>query len=100
MEIEVSAVFQEFADTHLTGHGLEAYRLQRKEILAFKKPQGHFRRVIKLGGKVLIIEYYLSLKLETLYILAGHLVAAGSKREKEEKIIKEYIAKIKGMEEE
>ena len=42
MEIEVSAVFQEFADTHLAGHGLEAYRLQRKEILAFEEPQGHF----------------------------------------------------------
>ena len=100
MEIEVSTNFQEFADVYLIGHGLEAHLKQRLEITRLKEPQGHFRRVIKLGGKVLIIEYYLSLKLDTLYVLSGHMVKAGEKREKEQKLIKEYISKIKEMEEE
>jgi hypothetical protein len=33
-------------------------------------------------------------------VLSGHLVKVGEKREKEQKIIKEYIFKIKELEEE
>lgn len=99
MEIEVSTNFKEFADTHLVGTGFEAYLLQRKEIIALKEPQGHSQRLMKLGGRVLIIEYYLSLKLDTLYVLSGHLVKAGDKRDKEQKLVKEYISQIKKLEE-
>lgn len=99
MEIEISPLFQEFANTHLVGPGLEAYLLQRKELMALKEPQGYSRRLMKLGGRVLIIEYYLSLKLDTLYVLSGHLVKAGEKRDKEQKIVKEFISEIKKMEE-
>lgn len=98
MDIEVSALFQEFADTHLVGPGFEAYLLQRKVMIDFKEPVGFSRRVIKLGGKVLVIEYYLSAKLDTLYVLSGHLVKAGEKREKEQKVIREYVTQIKRME--
>jgi hypothetical protein len=59
MEIEVSAHFQEFADSHLVGPGMQAYLQQGKGILNLKEPQGYSRRLMKLGGRVLIIEYYL-----------------------------------------
>jgi len=55
---------------------------------------------MKLGGKVFVIEYFLSLKLDTLYVLSGHLVRAGEKREKEQKVVRDYVMKIKAMEEE
>ena len=100
MEARESPLFVEFVDTHLVGAGFEAYLLQQKAILTVKEPSGHFQRLMKLGGRVLVIEYYLSEKLDTLYVLSGHVVKAGEKREKERKVIKEFISEIKELEEE
>ena len=98
MEAEESPLFVEFADSHLVGTGFEAYLLQQKAILTAQGPSGHFQRLMKLDGKVLMIEYYLSEKLNTLFVLSGHIVKAVEKREKERKTVKGFITRIKELE--
>lgn len=100
MKTAESPIFVQFSRVHLIGGGFSAYLQQQKAILAAREPNGHFGRIIKASGKVFVIEYYLSEKLDTLYTLSGHLVRAGDKREQERKDVREFIAGIRELEEE
>jgi hypothetical protein len=100
MEVSETTLFHEFASGHLIGIGFASYEVQRKSILNMGEPVGHFQRIIKLSGRVAMIDYYLSEKLDTLFVLSGHIVRAGDKREKEQKAIREYISIIRSQEEE
>jgi hypothetical protein len=99
MEVKESPFFVEFVDSVLGGGGFNSYLYQRESILNEKEPEGHFLRLLKFSGKVAVIEYYLSLKVDTLFVLSGHLVKAGDKRDKEKRFLKQYISEIKKLEE-
>ena len=99
MDVKESPFFVEFVSSVLGGGGFNSYLYQRQTILRDKEPEGHFQRLLKFSGKVAVIEYYQSLELDTLFVLSGHLVKAGDTREKEKRLLREYISEIKKFEE-
>jgi hypothetical protein len=97
-ETKESPFFQGFADNIMTGEEFKAYLVQAKELANEGEPEGHLERLIKAKSRTVQIDYYLSTKLCTLFVLTAHIVRAGEPRTKEKKALQEYLGEIKRWE--
>lgn len=98
MKYELMPFFRDFRDNVMDRREYELFRVQALGLAQAKERTGHFDKVLKMPKRVLVVNYYLSLKLETLFILTAHITRAGEPREKEVEAIKGYVSKIKNLE--
>lgn len=98
MQVRLMPFFQEFADSVMTGKEYNAFRVQARSLVEEKDRNRHFEKVIKGPGRVLVVNYYLSLKLNALFVLTAHIQRGGEPREKEELALRKYIEQLKALE--
>lgn len=79
-------------------HGKEytAYDVQLKKLLLEKSEKGLFEKTIQAENRILCINYYMSHKLDALFVLTAHIVRKGEPRPKEIEALKKYIQEIEG----
>jgi hypothetical protein len=90
--------FQEFADSVMTGKEYGLFRVQALALAFEKDRTRHFEKVVKGPNRVLVVNYYLSLKLNALFVLTAHIQRGGEPREKEKQALQKYIAELKALE--
>jgi hypothetical protein len=98
MQIKLMAFFEEFADSVMTGKEYDLFRVQAIALAFEKDRTRHFEKVIKGPNRVLVLNYYLSLKLDALFVLTAHIQRGGEPREKEKQALQKYIAELKTLE--
>jgi hypothetical protein len=98
MKIQRMPFFHDFAEKIMDGSEFGIYRVQALSLAAAKDRAGFFEKIIKGSKRVLVVNYYLSLKLDTLFILTAHITRAGEPREKEKESLQKYITEIKLLE--
>jgi len=90
--------FQEFADSVMTGKEYGLFRVQALALAFEKDRTRHFEKVVKGPNRVLVVNYYLSLKLNALFVLTAHIQRGGEPREKEKQALQKYIVELKALE--
>jgi hypothetical protein len=98
MQIKLLGFFQEFADSVMTGKEYGLFRVQALALAFEKDRTRHFEKVVKGPNRVLVVNYYLSLKLNALFVLTAHIQRGGEPREKEKQALQKYIAELKALE--
>ncbi len=98
MQIKLMGFFQEFADSVMTGKEYGLFRVQALALAFEKDRTRHFEKVIKGPDRVLVVNYYLSLKLNALFVLTAHIQRGGEPREKEKQALQKYIEELKALE--
>ena len=98
MQIKLMGFFQEFADSVMTGNEYGLFRVQALALAFEKDRTRHFEKIIKGPNRVLVVNYYLSLKLGALFILTAHIQRGGEPREKEKQALQKYIVELKALE--
>src|SRR5208283_5832408 len=77
MQIRLMPFFQEFADSVMTGKEYGLFRVQAIALAHEKDRTRHFEKVIKAPDRVIVVNYYLSFKLNTLFVLTAHIQRGG-----------------------
>jgi hypothetical protein len=98
MQIKLMGFFQEFADSVMTGKEYGLFRVQALALAFEKDRTRHFEKVVKGPNRVLVVNYYLSLKLNALFVLTAHIQRGGEPREKEKQALQKYIVELKALE--
>jgi len=98
MEVRLMPFFQRFADTIMTGKEYEVFTHQSSSLAREKNPVGCFGRLIRAGKRIIVINYYMSAKLDTLFAMTVHIQRAGEPRDLETKALVECIQQVKDLE--
>lgn len=98
MQIKLMGFFQEFADSVMTGKEYGLFRVQAVALASEKDRTRHFEKVIKGPDRILVVNYYLSPKLNALFVLSAHIQRGGEPREKEKQALRKYIMELKALE--
>jgi len=98
MQIKLMEFFQEFADSVMTGKEYGLFRVQALALAFEKDRTRHFEKVIKGPDRVLVVNYYLSFKLNALFVLTAHIQRGGEPRVKEKQALQKYIEELKALE--
>jgi len=98
VQIRLMPFFQEFADSVMEGKEYDAFRVQARSLAFEKDRTRHFEKVIKGPSRVLVVNYYLSFKLDALFVLTAHIQRGGEPREKEKQALQKYIEELKALE--
>lgn len=98
MQIQLMEFFQEFADSVMTGKEYGLFRVQALALAFEKDRTRHFEKVVKGSNRVLVVNYYLSVKLNALFVLTAHIQRGGEPREKEKQALQKYIVELKALE--
>jgi hypothetical protein len=94
MKTQESYFFGKFFDGIMHGKEYAAYDIQTKKLTLEKSEKGHFIRNIQAENRTLCINYYMSHKLDTLFVLTAHIVRKGEPRPKEVEALKKYVEEI------
>jgi hypothetical protein len=78
------------------GREFPAYDIQAKKLTLEKSEKGHFEKLIQSENRTLCINYYMSHKSNTLFVLTAHIVRKGEPRPKELEALKKYVEEIEG----
>ncbi len=70
--------FGKFFNDIMHGREVPAYDIQTKKLTLEKTEKGHFAKNIEAENRTLCINYYMSHKLDTLFVLTAHIVRKGS----------------------
>jgi len=100
MELRAMPFFEDFSNAILTGKEYEVYLHQGMSLAKEKAHAGHFQRLIRVGPRIIVINYYMSLKLDALFAMTGHLQRTGEPRDKEKKALAVYLRQFKELERE
>jgi hypothetical protein len=98
MEYRVMPYFRNFRDNIMDREELDLLRFQVLGLAYAKDRSGFFDKILKGEKRVLVVNYYLSFKLDALFVLTAHITRAGEPREKEKEAIQKYLAEIKSLE--
>ncbi len=99
MEYRPSKLFNAFCDTVVDAKEWEAYRILYKKFLKEQNQQGHFKALITGEKRTLKIEFYMSHKLNSLFVLVAYISRAGEPRKSVADALKEQLEVIKELEE-
>lgn len=94
MKTHESEFFGKFFNDIMHGREVPAYDIQTKKLTLEKKEKGHFTKNIEAENRTLCINYYMSHKLDTLFVLTAHIVRKGEPRPKELEALKKYVEEI------
>ena len=94
MKPQESEFFGKFFFGVMHGKEYAAYDVQVKKLTLEKSEKGYFERTIKAENRELCITYYMSHKLDTLFVLTAHIVRKGEPRPKELEALKKYVEEI------
>jgi hypothetical protein len=98
MQVKLMPFFQEFADSIMTGKEYDLFRVQALALADEKDRLRHFEKVIKGPDRVLVLNYYRSIRLNALFVLTAHIQRGGEPREKEKHALQKYSEEIKTLE--
>jgi hypothetical protein len=98
MNVRRMPFFHDFVNHIMDGFEFRTYRVQAISLSTDRERSGFFEKVIKGPKRVLVVNYYLSIKLDTLFVLTAHITRAGEPREKEKEALEKYLAEIKALE--
>ncbi len=98
MKIQLMPFFQDFRDSIMESKELDIFRLQVLSLAHAKDRTRLFEKVIKGQKRVLVVNYYLSFKLDALFVLTAHITRAGEPRVKEKEALQKYLNEIKALE--
>ena|SRR5665213_2589109 len=99
MKVQRMPFFEDFVDRSMDRNELELFRFQALGLAYAKDRLGFFDKILKVPKRVLVVNYYMSLRLDTLFVLTAHITRAGEPREKEKEVLEKYLAEIKALEE-
>ena len=94
MKIQESDFFGKFYSNIMYRKEYPAYEIQTKKLTLEKSQKGHFEKMIQAENRTLCINYYMSHKLDVLFVLTAHIVRKGEPRPKEVEALKKYIEEI------
>jgi len=94
MKPQESDFFTKFFNNIIHGKEYPAYDVQIKKLTLEKSEKGHFEKTIQAENRTLCINYYMSHKLDTLFVLTAHIVRKGEPRPKELEALKKYVEEI------
>ena len=98
MKVQRMPFFEDFVDRIMDRKELELFRFQALGLVYAKDRSGFFDKILKGPKRVLVVNYYLSLKLDIFFVLTAHITRAGEPREKEKAELQKYLMEIKSLE--
>ena|SRR6185503_9076887 len=99
MEYRPSKLFNAFCDSIMNAREWEAYRILYTRFLEERKQEGHFKALITGEKRTLKVEFYMSHKLNSLFVLAAYISRPGEPRKSVADALKEQLEVIKELEE-
>ncbi len=98
MEIQESEFFGNFFYSIMHGKEYAAYDVQAKKLTLEKSEKGLSQKTIRSESRTLCINYYLSQKLNVLFVLTAHIVREGEPRSRELEALNKYVEEVKDLE--